>query len=263
MSFLDADSGEVLGKSSLAPEELPECFDSSSTVELTGKTWDVVRAQPPTRKAFRKSRSLTLWIRPFQDNVTIDPAKILYSLPTIADELPAVTDVPTTEQDDILRIMEDDWRQIEFISLTKEDAIDTSLAGIRRVHEEERQGVGFKKLYLRDDPRNPLQGITIKTSDVLAGLGPDARRFDGVGFHRVSGRIEGAFAFETGSLLRGYGLEQNGLLELLCLLTLKESAPFPVNFLELARRHELCLVDWCRAIKVLPDENHYKAYFEQ
>jgi hypothetical protein len=52
--------------------------------------WEVVEARPMTAAEFRKTGKLVLIVRKVKATQFVDPAKILFSLPTISNELPGM-----------------------------------------------------------------------------------------------------------------------------------------------------------------------------
>jgi hypothetical protein len=258
VQFVDADSGEMFARSEIPLPDLPASFAPATTVQLQGSDWTVVSAEPPESAEFGKTGQLTLRLRKVQ---LVDPRTILFSLPTICDVIPGVVPAPPSQPDDVLRMSDDDWRQIEFVALSLESQVDDNLAAIRRIHEQERVGVGFRKCHVRKDPKEPLAGVRLELGELTSRLGNDARTYAGVSFQRESHLIQGGYAFETGSLLQIYGQVSGGTLTSFCLLSHQGAQRDGAALLELARSRELCLVDWCRALKVMPEEEPFQRYF--
>lgn len=259
VEFIDADSGQVIAQSQMPPDELPESFQASTTVESSDKTWEIVRAEPTERSAWESTRNLKLWVRelkrvPLQD--------ILFSLPTICEFIPGLIAPSAGEKEEVLRLHEDEWRQIEFVSLDHEESIEANLQAIRQIYEQEQRGLGFRKIHVRKEPSEPLRGRELHLEELLVALGPDLRRLDGVAYLGASEVIERGFGLETGNLIELYGIEKGGLITTLGLIPLPEKGAPGAPFLEFARKHELCLVDWCRAWKVIPIEEEFRRYFD-
>src|SRR5438128_2305534 len=89
VTLIDDASGKYIGVTKMLPEALPESFKLNTTLHLGDADWSVVRAQPETRAEFAKSKSLTIRLRKVEK---IDPSKILYSLPSICDFIPGLSD---------------------------------------------------------------------------------------------------------------------------------------------------------------------------
>lgn len=173
----------------------------------------------------------------------LDPAQLLYSLPTICDELPALTDVPAGP-DDVL-LFEDDWRQVELVAAVQEQAISDNLAAIRRTIEA-RSGLGFPEIHVRAEPRQPLAGLELTRDRVADLLGAGHRAASGLAFSADPRRIAGGFAY-VGPASTVYGVERDGLLTTLALHS--TSAPEGQErgwtvLRELADAHHAYVVDW-------------------
>lgn len=129
--FIDGTAGKKIGRATLAPEQLPDVFESQTTVELKGTTWLVDRAEPAEAAQFRATGLLVLTLRRL-DRV---PARdLLYSLPTICGVLPE-TGV-AGHMPGRFEIQEDDWRQVELVSADLGEVIAAQLRAIREISQE-------------------------------------------------------------------------------------------------------------------------------
>ncbi len=68
-------------------DQLPDSFAVAATLHLAGSEWQVEQAEPVTRAEFQRTGTLRLTLRAIQH---MQPDEILYSMPTICDELPPV-----------------------------------------------------------------------------------------------------------------------------------------------------------------------------
>jgi hypothetical protein len=165
VSFLDADTGASIAQSQVPVEDLPASFATRTTVSLGGADWTVERAEPADSARFQTSGKLSLWLRRVQ---WMDPAKILVSLPTLADELPPTGASGLRPSDPVLELHEDDWRQIEFVARHHAPAIERACAAVRRIHAEERQGGGFRRLHIRKEIPQPIAGSQVRLAEITA-----------------------------------------------------------------------------------------------
>jgi hypothetical protein len=85
VTFVDAGSGSLIGRTELPPDQLPDTFETATTLEIADTRYSVERAEPPRSSQFRASGQLTLFLRPIQMMAAQD---ILYTLPTFCDWLP-------------------------------------------------------------------------------------------------------------------------------------------------------------------------------
>jgi len=206
---------------------LPEAFAVATTLHLGDRDWSVERAEPATRAEYVAARRLRLVIREIQ---RVDPKTILFSLPTLENALPPMRD----GNSDAVRLHEDDWRQLELVTAELEPAIEAELAAIRVIHAE-RDGVGFRRLHVRERIPDPLIGTNIAFEAVRRG-----RRRD-LGFVGSASIIVGGFAFEVGDGAI-YGREDGGHV-----VVLGAWRAEPNLLVDVARVHRLVIVDWCAA----------------
>jgi hypothetical protein len=156
-------------------------------------------------------------------------------LPTLENALPPMQD----GNGDVLRLHEDDWRQIELIAADFEPEIAAELAAIDQVHAE-REGMGFRRLHVRERIPEPLRGRDIRVDSL--GHGP--RR--SLGFEDSPGVVSGGFAFDVdGGAI--YGREEDGRV-----LVLGMWGADPEVLVDVARAHRLVIVAWCPAQMIRP-----------
>ncbi len=96
----------------------------------------------------------------------MNPNDILMSISTIESTLPGTNEQPKDSLD--LEILEDDWRQFEFINTKYKNSIDKEIDSINMIIENESVDLGenmtaFKNLHVRKLIPNPLdEGIAIE-----------------------------------------------------------------------------------------------------
>jgi len=230
--LIDEASGQAFGEVDLAPDQLPESFAVSTTLQLGGSEWAVKNAEPGTRAEAVAAGRLRLVLRQVE---RVDPKEILFSLPTLENALPPIQDC----RGDAVRIHEDDWRQVELVAPRFEREIAEDLAAIREVHAE-RTGPGFRRLHVRERIPEPLAGATIEIGVVTRG----AHR--SLGFHDPAGIIAGGFAIDVdGGVV--YGREDAGRV-----VVVGAWRSVPEVLADLSRAYGLLIVDWCRATMIRP-----------
>jgi hypothetical protein len=135
--------------------------------------------------------SFGIGFKAMSDETSIDPTKILFSLPTICDPMPALEEAPAPAGAHWLH--EDDWRQIEFVAVANRDYIQRQLAALAAFKQQHWRGAGWDSVYTRAEHPTPLvatglyldkdQGLT--TSALTIGEPPRP--------------VRGGFAFSNGS----------------------------------------------------------------
>jgi hypothetical protein len=88
------------------------------------------------------------------DEISIDPNKLLFSLPTICDPMPAFEETAAPAGASWLH--EDDWRQIEFVAAANRDYIGQQLEALAAFKRQHWQGAGWDSVYVRAEHPTPL-----------------------------------------------------------------------------------------------------------
>jgi hypothetical protein len=247
--FINADSGESLGQTRMDPEQLPESFHQATTLTLAGAEWTVRSAEPPTRAEFAAAGQLVLKLAKAAVQY-VDPREVLYSLPTLNDELPPEEgSIDGTE----IVLHEDDWRQVELVHWSHQEIVVAELEAIHAIYREQRQGSGFKEIHLRERLPQPLAGTRIDWSE-LAPLVSDG--YQPLSFEDHEHRVQGGFAIQrpTGSVI--CGTCEGSTVTVLCLGRgwLKPDAEACAAIEALAAKHQLMLVNWVRCAATGPGD---------
>jgi hypothetical protein len=250
VTLVDDRSGSVLGVTKLDVTALPMSFFASTTMHVHEAEWSVVSADPMTRELYEKTRRLVLRLRPVE---RVDPRTLLFSLPTICDQLPS-DGIGIAADGSEVELREDDWRQIELVAAALVPVVETELAAVRAIHVDERVGPGFRKIHVRSSLPQPIAEGIVSFEDVLALAGVGTflpLRFADSGRRVTDGVAVGGHA--QGIL---YGLRHGGSLVVLGF------HPHPpsglVDLERFAGRHGLVAVDWCRARLGHPGDSSFK-----
>lgn len=258
VEFWDQETSKLMGQSNVPPENLPETFELHTTMYLGDTNWSVVSAEPMSAAEFLKTGKLMLVLQKVR---TIDPKEILYTLPTICSFLGEVSDeVETTGRE--LTIHEDNWRNIELVSLKFLEEIKNNLGAISRIHEEERVGQGFRKLHLRKDIEQPLVSLHFPFAELEKF--EKGRVYDGLGYLK-NGMVKDGFAFSTVGGLTWYGRQKSGFVQELCLANHlpNDQTEREVEILaKVMGEYNLAFVDWSRVFLANSEQmEHLQAYF--
>jgi len=249
MTVINADDGQFIAKSALRPEDIPERFDLETTIHLGDQEFHVVEADPIDRERYTKSGKLTLKVRKVE---YISPQEILFSLPTICNEIGAIVPADTIGKR-ILQMHEDDWRQIELISKSLSAKIEGELSSIEEIYREKRVAEGFKALHVRKEIKEPLTSCNLTLTELKLKL-EFTTVFDGIGYYTFggpaeSGLVKNGFAFEGAAGLIVYGLVLNDVCTTIGITGSNVTDPEQAagGMARLLANFELVLVDWCRA----------------
>lgn len=257
VTFVDADTGQVMARSDLPATQLPDSFAVDTTLHLGDDPWAVERAEPLTAAEAVAAGRLVLTVRRLQ---RVSPQELLFSLPTICDALPAV-DAPSSTSTEPLVLHEDDWRQVELVSRGLAPAVETELDAIRRVYT--RHGhrgaddriVAFREIHVRS-----ITSIAYPLSwPRLRDLLPAAdHEYAGVQFSGSTGLVVGSFALGFGPLTC-YGILEEDQAPVVGLHLTAGAGAVPVAALQaVLRGFDLAVVDWCRCVIV--DADHLADY---
>lgn len=58
VNFIDVETGNTFATSDLKPDQLPESFEASTTMNIQNECWEVVEAIPVTLAEFTKTVSI-------------------------------------------------------------------------------------------------------------------------------------------------------------------------------------------------------------
>ncbi len=132
VEFINNANGETIGITELTPNQLPKTFSKQTTMHILEDDWNVEEAIPESSEDFIKSGKLTLKMRKVE---YMNPNDIWFSLPTLENNLPKITNQPIFT-DFAIQIHQDDWLQQEFISNENSEHIDDFLTKIKKSAEE-------------------------------------------------------------------------------------------------------------------------------
>jgi hypothetical protein len=172
---------------------------------------------------------------------------ILFSLPTICDVAPETIPNASHDNSNLLRLHEDDWRQIEFIAASALPQVDREMAEIERFKRTNWTGAGFKRVYIRKErpdglypsrvscglidsiPHDPMQPLMIGTTGTL----------------QREQIVKGGFGCRLSPSAFLYGRHSDGMIVDLGIVRLPKEADVLQSLLAFCNKSNLCLVDWC------------------
>jgi len=264
--LIDASMGKVFAESLMPPESLPKTFELKTTLHIGEDDWQVIKAEPMTAAEFTRTGKLVITL----EKVMRMPTKsILYTLPTICDEIPIVQKDASAQDSNIFRIHEDFWRQVELVSGEHKGDIEAEFKEITRIFHEESvdngQLPGFKKIHLRKRIKTPLQ-CNLSLNDLYSIFPNSLSQYDGLSYLQAEGVIEGGFAFDIGPLVV-YGQELDSRVRTLCMLRGQhqnfDSLMLASALDKIMAAHVLYLVDWCRVQRIATRVADIQSYLER
>lgn len=267
VQFIDASTGKVFAETFMPAKDIPSSFEPETTVNISGQDWQVVKAEPLTAEEYTQMGKLALTLAKVS---TVPPQDILFSLPTICDEIPVLVEGSTKQGKNVFEIHEDDWRQIEFVASCYHSTIESELTEIARVWQDEKVDLSsehraFRNIYVRRQITVPVaEEITL--DQILAIFPSTCQVYDGIAYLGADGIIEGGFAFGL-SPVTFYGQQAKGVIKVLGLDREREgvveiSDDVVTAFSTVMSAHNLYLVDWCRLAAFASGEEDVKRYLE-
>ncbi|HRE81474.1 MAG TPA: hypothetical protein PLN52_10520, partial [Opitutaceae bacterium] len=94
--------------------------------------------------------------QPAQNPQTIDPRTILFSVPTLSDDIAALEPMDRAPNGADLAFHEDDWAQVEFLPKSLLPEIQRMLKEYKTFEQANRVKSGWRKVYIRKIQRRPL-----------------------------------------------------------------------------------------------------------
>lgn len=176
----------------------------------------------------------------------VDPNDILFSIPTIAKDLPLLDPLGEPPAAGAFVLHEDDWAQAEFLPKAMVPEIRRMLSELKAFDAQNRDGPGWRNMYVREFNRAPL--IIGKTAlehlqsilGTRAGLAPLLTSVAGVG------RVRGGFTIAIGRNVHLYGYAEEGGIPVIAasLGSNPDHQALTDVFAKLNASDGLVLVDW-------------------
>ncbi len=261
VEFVNAENGQPFSVSEVGIDELPDVFDTESEISIADARYEIVEAQPALKRDFAVSGAVSLKLRRLE---LADPDKVLFSLPTIDTHPPEPGD-KECPADKKLVVHEDDWRQIEFVSMSHLPGIRSELSAIERVYQECREGAGFRRIHPREEIGAPLFDTLLDLRKAKKELG-SRKTLKGFSVGESPLLAAHSFAFETNLGMTFFGLRTNNTANSLC-CSVHTQPNDPVKaarkLAAFTAKHRLVFVDWCWMVAVNEDEAEFRNYFRE
>jgi len=186
VNFYEGENKTPFAVSNMPVDQLPDTFELDTTLHLGDEDWRVIGAQPAEKENFKKSGKLNLYL--VKSTITkMDPNALLYSLPTINNDIAAVESADSMSNIAVLR--EDDWRQFEFIDQQNESLIEKEFSDIQGIYDNHGDGVGFKELHLRKRILTPIKNSSLNINSLKSSF-PITHEYDGVAFNMAGKNLK-------------------------------------------------------------------------
>lgn len=177
----------------------------------------------------------------------IDPSKILYSTPTIPNELPPMEKFTGSGDTKIFPIHEDDWSQVEFLNPSQLQEIQKTMMEYNAFEAENRREVGWQNVYVRRFEHKPLFSSMRPKNKLLAILGAAEGPLPIIhSFNELSGLVKNGFSIVIGTDVTLYGYTEGTKVKALgaSLGENPDNQALVLAFSKLNKKFGLILVDW-------------------
>lgn len=177
---------------------------------------------------------------------TLDVQEILFSLPTLCEELPPLEKAAQIPPDAI-RMHEDYWRQIELIPISHLSAVEGQMKSYIDFREAHKKGEGYTEIFIRKNVYPTLQNQWIS----LSNLGVPYKILT-LGEQKVMSGF--AIPDKSGAYLYGY-TEPRGIIIYLGLEPPADSnlsPEFASLIANIASSQKLFLADWYKC-QIMPE----------
>jgi hypothetical protein len=238
VQFIDNSTGQILGVSEMQADQLPETFSAPTTMHIQDSEWSVEKATPESSVDFIKSKQLVLKLRKIEK---INLQDILYTLPTISNEIPQTVD-NSKYNDFKVSIHEDDWRQKEFLKPSSFPLVDIEVSKIKDILTNESKQVnnsftGFKNCHARSTIGAPDLSIDFEELKNLLNVSK-------VGGLKVNNEyVQDSFSLQT-EHTTFYGTVANDKITQFCISDW--SANTHSEILKVVNQFDLIFIHWYR-----------------
>ncbi|GMV81267.1 MAG: hypothetical protein AMXMBFR7_24510 [Planctomycetota bacterium] len=258
VSFLDFTTGFEISRQVIPHIYLPATFELETDMDLEGFSWKVMRAEPKEIEEIKKARTLKLFLTKNEsrivNGVMSQHGFIHFSIPSINNSVGSLDQFKCAKGKDVLEIMEDSWRDFEFISSTYEKTVDRNLRMMGEILRAEPKGP-WKRMLLRVDLPYPLLSVDLNRTHLM-DFSPYAKEYDGLAYFQNPNAqdtqllVQDSYAYETKGGLALYGREQDKKLLEVCIARYPSSGITATDLASITKfliRYDLLLVHWCSA----------------
>jgi hypothetical protein len=184
----------------------------------------------------------------------IDPKKILFSVPTLSDDIASLEPLSEKPSTKDFGLHEDEWCQIEFFAKNQLKPIQQILKEYKQFEQAHRFHEGWNDVYIRKVQRVPVLSAThpITKLEELLGVKADVAPF--LFTHStISGRVKNGFTIPLGGNITIYGYVDNQDIPVLAASVGRnpDDSRLTDAFMKLNANSGLLLVDWRAQLLIL------------
>lgn len=223
VTLIDELSGRIIGEYKASKESFPQAFDKPLMITVNGQQWQITKAEQVNGKRLR------LYMQ--EEGYFLRHNK-RSMVPTLAPR-PEVT-TQGLSHDFTFEIRMEEWRQIEFLPVVIQEAVEEEIKLITDVAGEGYL-LGYDNIHVRENIKEPSLRIPFYEFYQLVN-----------GTEKGSIQLAGGGIIENGFFIRSeeyvyYGMKKDQLITLLCL---QDFDCADDEFTRVIDEYDLILVNW-------------------
>ena len=188
----------------------------------------------------------------------VDPKKILFSVPTLSDDIAELMPLNEKPNSKDFGFNEDEWCQIEFFPKNQLEIIQQTLREYKRFEQEHRVNEGWNDVYIRKIQRIPVLSDIHPTEKLekLLGVKVSAAPFLFTS-SAISGKVKNGFTIHLGGNIVIYGYVDKENIPVLGANVGEnpDDSRLTNAFMKLNASAGLLLVDWRSQLLVIDTNN--------
>lgn len=237
VNFIDFFKNEVFLQVAFPYDDLPDVFETASTVQFSNKVYSVVEASPADSKDFLKTKEVFLTLLKTQ----LEPSKSFSNVLTVSQEQPQFIDSSPFNAFQY-KIVEKEWRQSEFLKNESRSDSEIELKQVKNLMVNGVSGENKEHIHIRKNT-NSLD-LDLDLSELKEVLGVE--EVGSLIYSENNKFIKNGFALKT-KMATYYGTVENGIVKRLCVGEYYNENVV-TELLQLTLDFKLVWIDWCQAI---------------
>ena len=237
VEFINNLNNEIIGVSEMTADQLPETFEVDTTMHLGDDNWSVDEAIPAKATDFIKSKHLILKMSKIE---LMNPNDLLFTLPTISNEIASTVPKPLFN-DFEHQILEDDWRQNEFLNKSSINLINHEIEEIKKIWKKDKKENisfnAFKNCHVRRTIGNP--NLKLNFEDLKSLL--EVKAIGSLKFIKNKDFVKNAFVIKTKETTF-YGIVENNNVTQLCISEFSDNTIEDIR--KIINKFDLLFVSW-------------------
>ncbi|MBT8379310.1 MAG: hypothetical protein KJN64_08775 [Ignavibacteria bacterium] len=246
VQLIDSSNGNTISISKIPPAQLPETFEIHTTMHLKNEDWSIEEAIPADSKDFLESRELILKVKKIK---YMNPEDLLFTIPTVSNEIPQTFN-SSLFNDFEYSILEDEWRQNEFLNKSSLPLVEIEIKKIEELKINDSKKVdsdftAFKNCHVRDTIGEPKLNLDLQSIKNILSVNK-------VGSLKISNEfVKNGFSLKTDSTIF-YGTAESGIVTQFCIGKFSDNTSNEIQ--DILDEFKLLFVSWYHCRIIAPNE---------